>query len=155
MTAQTEDILISVEYSYVLSMLKGTKTVEVRRRSLRISPGTRVWVYSKLPRGHIELVATADEIVAASPHRLWDLYQARIAISFAEFKSYFSGVEVGCAILLCDIKPLRPALKLATLRRTSRNFHPPQFFKRLGAYGPELKSFRSSAMATFQAASAH
>jgi predicted transcriptional regulator len=112
-------------------------------------------VYSKLPRGHIELVATADEIVAASPRKLWDLYQARIAITFAEFKLYFSGVEVGCAILLRDIKPLQPALKLAALRRTSTNFHPPQFFKRLVAHGPELKSLRSSTMAGLQALSAY
>jgi len=152
---RTENILISVEHAYVLDMLKGTKTVEVRRRPLRIRPGTLVWVYSKLPRGHVELVATADEIVAATPLKLWDLYQERIAITFAEFELYFSGVEVGCAILLRDIKPLRPALKLATLRRSSRNFHPPQFFKRLVAHGPELKSLRSSAMAPLQTASAY
>jgi predicted transcriptional regulator len=155
LTAQTENILISVEYAYVLNMLKGTKTAEVRRRPLRIRPGTRVWVYSKLPRGHVELVATADEIVAAPPHKLWNLYQARIAITFAEFKSYFRGIEVGCAILLCDIKPLQPALKLATLRRASANFHPPQFFKRLVAHGPELKSLQSSARTIFQAASVY
>jgi predicted transcriptional regulator len=125
-------------------MLKGKKTVEVRRRRLRIRPGTRVWVYSKKPRGHVELVATADEIVAASPLRLWELYQARIAITFTEFRSYFSGVDIGCAILLRDIRPLKPALELAVLRQTARNFHPPQFFKRLIAHGPELKSFSSS-----------
>jgi predicted transcriptional regulator len=147
---QTENILISVKYVHVLNMLKGTKTVEVRRRRLRIRPGTCVWIYSKLPRGHIELVATADEIVAASPRKLWDLYQSRVAITFAEFKAYFSGVDVGCAILLRDIKPLQPALELATLRRTSRNFHPPQFFKRLVSHGPELKSLRSSTRADFQ-----
>ena len=153
MKAQSENILISVKYAYVLHMLKGIKTVEVRRRPLRISPGTRVWVYSKLPRGRVELVATADEIVAASPRKLWELYHARIAITFAEFKSYFTGVEVGCAILLTDIKPLHPTLKLATLRRTSANFHPPQFFKRLVAHGPELQSFRSSTTVSFQAMS--
>lgn len=145
MKEQTENILISVEHPYALNMLKGAKTVEVRRRLLRISPGTRVWVYSKLPRGQVELVATVDEVVAASPRELWDLYQDRIAITVTEFRSYFSGVEVGCAILLRDIEPLQPALKLATLRRTSTNFQPPQFFKRLFANGPELKRLRSSA----------
>ncbi len=150
---QAENIIISVEYVHVLNMLNGMKTVEVRRRPLRIRPGTRVWVYSKLPRGHVELVATAHEIVAASPLKLWDQYQARIAITLAEFKSYFSGVDVGCAILLRDIRPLQPALKLATLRRTSRNFHPPQFFKRLVAHSPELKSLRFATKASLQAVS--
>jgi predicted transcriptional regulator len=141
---QAENILISVEYDYVLKMLNGSKTAEVRRRQLRIQPGTRVWIYSKLPRGHVELVATADEVVAASPRRLWELYEERIAITSSAFRTYLRGVDIGCAILLRDIKPLQPALKLDTLRRTSRNFHPPQFFKRLVAHGPELKSLASS-----------
>lgn len=139
-----ENILISIEYDYVLKMLKGLKTAEVRRRQLRIHPGTRVWVYSKLPRGHVELVATVDKVIAASPRRLWQLYERRIAISSSEFKKYFRGVDIGCAILLRNIRPLQPALKLDILRRTSRNFHPPQFFKRLVAQGPEMKSLVSS-----------
>jgi predicted transcriptional regulator len=141
---QAENILISVEYDYVLKMLNGSKTAEVRRRQLRIQPGTRVWIYSKLPRGHVELVATADEVVAASPRRLWELYEERIAITSSAFRTYLRGVDIGCAILLRDIKPLQPALKLDTLRRTARDFHPPQFFKRLVAHGPELKSLASS-----------
>jgi predicted transcriptional regulator len=127
---QTENILISVQHNYVLSMLDGSKTVEVRRRPLRIRPGTRVWVYSKLPRGHVELVATVERIAIGSPKDLWDSYRSRIGITFVEFGAYLSGVSIACAILLKDIKPLSPALELRTLRRTARNFHPPQFFTR-------------------------
>jgi predicted transcriptional regulator len=143
MIVPEENILISIEYDYVLKMLSGVKTVEIRRRQLRIHPGTRVWIYSKLPRGHVEVVAIADEIVAASPRKIWELYQNRIAITPSEFRAYLQGVEVACAILFRDVTPLRPALKLDTLRRNSRNFHPPQFFKRLIAHGPELKSLVS------------
>jgi predicted transcriptional regulator len=141
---QPENILISVEHNYVLKMLNGHKTAEIRRRQLRIRPGTRVWIYSKLPRGHVELVATADEVVAAPPRTLWKLYRERIAVTYSEFEAYLQGVEVGCVVLLRDIRPLEPALNLDALRRTSGNFHPPQFFKRLLAHGPELKSFASS-----------
>jgi predicted transcriptional regulator len=153
--AQAENILISVEYEHVLKMLTGTKTAELRRRPLLIKPGTHVWVYSKLPRGQVELVAIADKIIAASPRQLWDLYQARIAISSTEFKAYLSGVSAGCAILLRDIKPLQPALKLTTLRRASRNFHPPQFFKRLLDHGPELRSLWPSVPPYHQAGAAY
>jgi predicted transcriptional regulator len=141
---QAENILISVEYDYVLRMLNGLKTAEVRRRQLRIRPGTRVWVYSKLPRGRVELVATVDRVIAASPRRLWQLYQKRIAITSSEFKTYFRRVDIGCVILLRNIRPLQPALELDMLRRTARNFHPPQFFKRLVAHGPEMKTLASS-----------
>jgi predicted transcriptional regulator len=141
---QPANILISVEYDYAIKMLSGLKTAEVRRRQLRVQPGTRVWIYSKLPRGHVELVATVDEVVAASPRRLWELYRERIAVTSSEFRAYLQGVEVACAILLRDITALQPALTLDTLRRASKNFHPPQFFKRLVAHGPELKSLASS-----------
>lgn len=139
-----ENILISVEHDYVLKMLNGLKTAELRRRPLRIQPGTRVWIYSKLPRGRVEVAATVDDVVAASPRKIWELYHGRIAITSAEFRTYLQGVNVACAVLLRDITALQPALKLDTLRQTSRNFHPPQFFKRLIAHGPELKRLSSS-----------
>lgn len=143
MSRNPGDILISVECCHVRSILKGRKTAELRRRQLRIEPGTRVWIYSKLPQGCVEAVATADQVVTASPSALWELYGERLAISAAEFKHYLRGSESACTILLRDIKPLCPALKLAALRRVSRNFHPPQFFKRLVPWGPELKHLTS------------
>jgi len=139
-----ENILISVEHDYVLKMLGGLKTAELRRRPLRVQPGTRVWIYSKLPRGQVEVVATVDDVVAASPRKIWDLYHGRIAITSTEFRAYLQGVNVACAVLLRDITALQPALRLDTLRQTSRNFQPPQFFKRLIAHGPELKQLSSS-----------
>lgn len=141
--ADTENILISVDYSHAVNMLNGTKTAELRRRPLRIYPGTQIWVYSKMPRGRVELVATADEIVASSPRKLWNLYQARVAISAPEFDSYFAGVDMGYAILLRDIRVLKPTMGLPTLRRTSKRFHPPQFFKRLGGQSPELRCLQT------------
>lgn len=144
--AQADNILISVEYDHVLNMLNGRKTAEMRRRPLHIKPGTQVWVYSKMPRGRIEVVAIAEAIVASSPDDLWKRYAARMAITPSDFKSYFAGVQIGCAILLRDIRALRPAPRLNNLRRTSKRFHPPQFFKRLSGQSPELRCLLSCAM---------
>jgi predicted transcriptional regulator len=143
--AQTENILISVEYDHVLNMLNGRKTAELRRRPVRIKPGTKVWIYSKMPRGRVELVATADSIVASSPQDLWNRYKTRVAINSSDFETYFAGVDIGCAILLRDIRALRPALGLTMLRQTSRRFQPPQFFKRLNSQSPELRCLLSCA----------
>lgn len=142
---EVENILISVEHRYVLSMLNGTKTVELRRRPLRIAPGTRVWVYSKLPRGQVELVATADEVVAAPPDRIWCLYHRHMAISVCDFKEYLRGVDVGCAVILRDISPLKRTVGLSTLRRASSSFQPPQFFKRMISQHRELQCLMSYA----------
>ncbi len=48
-----------------------------------------------------------------------------------EFDSYFSNATMAWAIFLEDICELPTAVTLATLRRHSELFHPPQFFKRL------------------------
>jgi predicted transcriptional regulator len=141
---KTENILISIEHEHAINMLNGIKTAELRRRPLRIRPGTRVWIYSKLPRGHVELVAVADQIVAASPNSLWKRYASRIAITYDEFQKYCAGIEVACVILLREIEPLQPALALSTIRKISKEFQPPQFFKRLTADGLELHGLMAS-----------
>jgi predicted transcriptional regulator len=141
---ETENILISVEDRHARNMLIGSKTVELRRRSLRISPGTRVWIYAKLPKAHVGLVAIVDKIEAARPKKLWDRYQAQLAVSHREFVEYFDGVVVGYAIVFRGIWPLQPSIRLDELRKISRAFQPPQFFKRLNKNCPELRFFTAA-----------
>jgi predicted transcriptional regulator len=139
-----EEILISVRHEHALNMMNGTKTVELRRRRLHITPGTRIWVYSKLPRGHVDLVATADAIVIGPPTALWKQYHRKVGITLSEFRTYFHGVEMGCAIALREIIPLRSTLTLNSIRQVSQNFRPPQFFKRLVAQS-ELQNILTGA----------
>ena len=75
------DILISVEPRHATSMMSGLKSVELRRRSINITPGTRVWIYSKLPQGQIQVLATVDKVVEDKPINIWKTYGARSAIS--------------------------------------------------------------------------
>jgi predicted transcriptional regulator len=144
MKATPEHILISVESRYVLKMLNGSKTAEIRRRPLKIEPGTCVWVYSKLPSARIEIVAIAEQIITATPEALWALYKERIAIERSEFLRYIGGASRACVVLLQDMTPVCPPLKLEQLRRQYGSLHAPQFFKRLG-HGPELARRFSSA----------
>ena len=125
-------------------MLSGEKTVELRRRPMHVAPSTRVWIYSKLPRGCIEAVGVIDEVVRAPPRRIWQTYGARTGISRAEFDSYFADAIVAFAILLRDIQQLAPVLTLMHLRRNFTLFHPPQFFRRLDAGSAELNLFQSA-----------
>ena len=61
------DILISVKPRHATSMMSGLKSVELRRRPINITPGTRVWIYSKLPQGQIQVLATVDKVVEDKP----------------------------------------------------------------------------------------
>lgn len=139
-----DDILISVEERHASNMLAGSKSVELRRKPLNISSGTRVWIYSKLPRGQVQALAVVDEVVADSPEKIWKSFGPQSAISKSEFDAYFAGVEIGYAIVFQEIRPLAPILNLSSIREKISHFHPPQFFKKLTDGSPELAFFQTA-----------
>lgn len=140
---ERENILISVEHRYVMRILSGVKRVELRRRPLRVMPGTRVWIYSKAPHAIVTAVATVGAIVSATPAELWKEYEAISGMTRAEFDAYFSEARIGWAILLKEIYALPSVITLAALRKHSTPFHPPQFFMRLRDGNGALSLLRS------------
>ncbi len=48
-----DNILISLEPRHAENILAGLKRVELRRRTMNVSPGCTVWIYAKLPVGSI------------------------------------------------------------------------------------------------------
>ncbi|MHA1598256.1 MAG: transcriptional regulator [Alphaproteobacteria bacterium] len=138
------DILISVEERHASNMLAGKKSVELRRKPLNISSGTRVWVYSKLPRGQVQALAFVDEVVAGTPEKIWNSHGAQSAITKSEFDAYFADAKTGYAIVFEEVRPLAPILSLSSIREKISHFHPPQFFKRLTCDGPELTFFQTA-----------
>jgi predicted transcriptional regulator len=142
--AEAENILISVQQKYVTSMLRGSKTVELRRRPFRVPMGTRVWIYSKAPQATVAAVANVGMIVSAPPPKLWEEYGALAGVTRAEFDSYFANTNIAWAIFLENIFPLPSGVTLAKLRRHSAPFHPPQFFKRLRDGSDELNLLQRS-----------
>lgn len=148
MTHNSCDILISVDGRHASNMLSGEKSVELRRKPLNIPSGTRVWIYSKLPRGQIQALALVDEVVSGTPKEIWNLYGSQCAISEDEFHAYFENVKISYAIVFDEIKALAPVLSLASIREQVSHFQPPQFFKRLHADGPELAFFNTAVVGT-------
>ena len=120
-------------------MLGGLKTVELRRRPVRMRSGSRLWVYSKLPSGIVELVAIVEKVLAASPRHIWKNYSSCTGLSRDEFNQYFAGIDTGYAVIFKCIHKLRPVISLSQMRTVSESFHPPQFMKRLHTDSPELQ----------------
>jgi predicted transcriptional regulator len=142
--SKPENILISMHETHASNFRVGKKTVELRRRTIHLSPGTLVWIYTKVPKGSVELLGTVDEVIRDSPKNLWRRFGAKSAISKGQFDLYFEDALQGSAIILREIKQLSPTVKLDRMRRISTGFNPPQFFKKLGEESPELKLLRSS-----------
>lgn len=100
--------------------------------------------YSKVPRGKVEALGIVKETVEERPEQIWREYGKRSGISIEEFHHYFGGVESAHVIVFQEVRRLKPILGLDYLRQRMKGFHPPQFFKRLAADGPELSFFRSA-----------
>jgi predicted transcriptional regulator len=137
------DIVISVKPKYAARILSGEKSIELRRRRMRVAPGSRVWIYTKSPDAHISAYAVVEEIINLEPRELWRKHRNAVGVSLAEFNDYFVGVAVAWAMVLRDVRPLAPALRLSELRSRPCRFHPPQFFKRLQEGSPELSLLRA------------
>jgi predicted transcriptional regulator len=72
-----------------------------------------------------------ERVCQADPESLWSEFQLAVGITRTAFDEYFEGCARGCAVVLREISPVYPAMKLAHLRKEFDGFHPPQFFKRL------------------------
>jgi predicted transcriptional regulator len=142
----SDQILSSLESRHAESILQGHKLVEFRRRSMRISPGTTLWIYAKVPVSSIVGCATVAAIRSQAPSTLWRKFGSVSGISRCEFFDYFEGINQGTALELSNTKRLESMVPLALLRRISAGFHPPQFFTRLSTDAPVLSAIAQYAM---------
>lgn len=131
-----EHILISLERRHADNIFAGRKRVELRRRSMNISPGAVVWIYVKLPVGSVVGHVTVGAVHTQSPALLWREFGSVSGLSKAEFFEYFDGVDQGVALVIEESKRLTSSLSLDDLRRLDQNFQPPQFFARLNEKHP-------------------
>ena len=126
-------------------ILAGEKKVELRRKTVNVPPGSRVWLYATCPSAQICAYATVENITSDSPRVIWRKYHREVGISSEEYDLYMAGASVACAIRLRDVRRINPELSLAELRRTVKGFHPPQFFKKLTHDSAEREFLRRRA----------
>lgn len=144
MLESPNDILISVKPSFVDKMMEGCKTVELRRRSLPVEEGSRIWIYSTLPSGNLAAVGIVSSVHHGSPTDIWERFGPQTGLSASDFNAYFAGTQTGCAIIFEQVSSLNPILSLSDLRASLGTFCPPQFFRKLRPNDPELNLFRST-----------
>jgi predicted transcriptional regulator len=139
--------LISLEERFAEDILNGIKLVELRRRPMRLSLGTTIWMYVKVPVGKVIGSAQVRSLHALAPETLWRRYGDVSGLSRAEFFDYFSGVEHGFVLVLGNPTRLRSPFPLKTLRSLNDGFQPPQFFQHLASDGALVSAFTDDAAA--------
>ncbi|WP_310538887.1 hypothetical protein [Phenylobacterium sp.] len=131
-----DSIMLSVAPQYARAILAGVKGVELRRRPPRLQAGTRAWLYSTLPVGHVVAMLTIDKVVEAPLTELWRRYGSHAAIARPAFDAYFAGLDRGAALIIRDVQALKVPVSLQALREEGA-FQPPQFYRRMRAGAPK------------------
>lgn len=137
-------VLLSVFPRFANKILAGIKTVELRKVPPKLSKGDLILLYVTSPEKSLQAVLRVTCIKSGSPDELWEETKERVALSYTEFKDYFNGTAVGCAISFDNIERLVTPLSLATLRTLLPGFQPPQIHRYLSA--EELVTLCSSGL---------
>lgn len=128
------DVVISIKPRFADLIFGGQKTVELRKSSARLQPGTRAVIYATSPRR-----AVVGEAVIGGRHqlpidRLWERFGPRAAISESEFRDYYGDAAEGVAFDLIEVRRYREPVTLKELRRLGGGFQPPQSYMRVPAF---------------------
>lgn len=132
----TQHVLISLEERHANNILAGTKTVELRRRSMHVEPGTMVWFYVKKPVACIVGFAIAGTRIAAAPTAVWQRFGQVSGLEKKEFMDYFVGCKEASVMPLDAPTRLRNSVGLDEVRASVPGFHPPQFYIRMNDESP-------------------
>lgn len=138
------NFLISLEERHANGILGGTKTVELRRRSMHVSVGSTVWIYVKMPVGCVVGCAKVTGLHTLAPITLWNRFGAVSGLRRQEFFDYFSGLPKAFALALSEPIRLASPIPLSKLRNVSSGFHPPQFFANVASDGPLLRAMNQA-----------
>lgn len=126
------NVMISIHSDHADNIVRGIKTVELRRRFLSLPKGAKLWIYSTLPVGAIVATATVALIERDCPKVLWKKYRSSAAISKTDFIDYFTGCSRGCAISLENVEPI-PPVPLSSIRSIRGIDHIPQVATKISA----------------------
>lgn len=148
--ANPDHILISLAPRHAKNIFDGVKHIELRRRPLRVEPGTIVWIYVTLPVGVLMGRAKIAAIHTASPSSLWRKFGSVSGLARNEFIGYLDGLAEGVVLALEDVKALREPLSLEALRAIAEGFNPPQFFIRIDEKHPFFPSLTAPASGLFR-----
>jgi predicted transcriptional regulator/DNA-binding XRE family transcriptional regulator len=122
------DVVLSVRPNYSKKIMKGTKTVELRRRFPVSAPsGTIAYIYSTSPVQAMVGSAEIAEVVKLPVVELWNKFGKMAQIERASFNDYFSGLRHGFALRFTNVRPFTRPIDLTELRKRF-DFEPPQSF---------------------------
>ena len=123
--------IISLKPQYAKLVVSGKKTVELRNRIVRLTPGTVVWIYATRPMARMVGIAEIESVVHARPAEIWRRFEDDMCVDRNGFESYTGNRERVSALVLKSVKKLGDFITLDRIRHSVQAFQPPQFYARL------------------------
>lgn len=133
-------ILMSIKPKYAEQIIRGNKTIELRRVAPNLDKSTVLLIYESTPVKAITGYAFISEITKLSPSEAWAQYAGKAQISKHDFDEYYQGADQAFAIHLKKAARLLEPISLADLRSEQILFNPPQSYRylHLQAFGEEI-----------------
>ena len=127
-----EAIMLSIKPKYANKIFSGEKTVELRRVCPKgLSPGSLVLVYVSSPDQELRGAFKVSRVVREPLNALWKKVIRKAGVSRKDYDAYFKNKSHGIGIFIEELWCLREPVQLKQLKKTSKNFHPPQCFRYL------------------------
>lgn len=133
-------ILMSIKPKYAEQIIRGSKTVELRRVAPNLHKSAVILIYESAPVKAITGYAFITEITKSSPSEAWAQHAGKAQISKHDFDEYYQGADQAFVIHLKEAARLLEPISLADLRSEQILFNPPQSYRylHLHAFGEEI-----------------
>lgn len=122
-------MLISIKPEFVEKIFNGSKSIELRKSTPKVSSGDIIVIYCTFPVKSIVGYCVVDQVIKMSPNLLWEKYNKLLGIDKKRFLIYYENVTTAIGIKLTKRSLLEQKISLEAVRNIIPNFHPPQTFR--------------------------
>jgi len=134
---QKRMIILSLRPQFAVAILKGAKTVELRRTKPKIVVPTRALMYASSPVRALVGTCIVETVTSGDLSSLWRRFGPETGVRHREFLRYFDGISVGTALTLSTPETFRRKIALTDLRASTQGFGPPRSFAYVDAKAGE------------------
>ena len=121
-------VVLSLRPRFAEAILKGVKTVELRRTEPKIETPTLALLYAASPARSLVGTCIITSVWSADHGDLWRKHGRKVGLPYHEFQQYFKGVDKGTALTLTKPQAFSRQVHLQDLRAKRGGFRPPQSF---------------------------
>jgi len=139
--APDNQLLMSVKPEFAERIMRGKKTIELRRKFSTRWIGQRINIYASAPVMSLVGEARIVGVVSKRPEEIWQDFHEQISCSRPEFDAYAAGANELYAIKLDDVRPYRERLPLVQISHLIKEqLTPPQSYLTLEKNKPWAKA---------------